>query len=209
MPSNLTVLDIDEFYQYVALGSVTQGGADAFIADEINEDLIAPAIILDKSGRGNHKMQCWDVKRWVVHLPSMPLGAAGADVNINMEFAIEASNERDPADPTAMVSVNSDNHVLKKKYFQRAIDDVDGTKVSQIWDAIKEYDMPMQISGTQSVGQLLTAAHYFFEFDSDSTGAASEVAFGFYARRVELDLEEAWFDQRDLAELLLSAQILG
>lgn len=200
--------ETDIHYGYVALGSFVTSAADLLTPTQISKDIIDPKIQLNAFGKDKHGMLCWDVKEFIVEPPNTGINSEGADQDLQQEWQISGDNSRTGVAPTARIDPNNDDYVASGRQIYLSEDDTDGTMTRFIRNVLDRYPFDNQMIDGNSFGQLLTAGHYWFSIDTNNLGAVATFTLGMRARLVIVPLTEAFFDQRDVSELLFAAQVL-
>jgi len=209
------LLATDEVPQYIPLGTFTMALANAIEAFQIAKELIEPTIKLNAKGQiSGNKMQVWDCQELWMETDGDENDPEGVSGQLSYDYVMFQDNSRvfDKTDfENSLIDIDDDKLVMsllktEKQQQQSAAGDVWASGRTN--DRVYVRTFPQTMVDGNMYGKLLTANHYGIQMDTGGVVGVRTIKVGMIARRVEVDIPEVLFDQRDAADIVVASQIL-
>lgn len=216
----MRALPMDTLPGPVGLVLYTQGSADAFIAEQISDDIISPDIVIDDKLFSNEgtlaidNVLAWDMSRTEYRTNSTPdisttppviQSARAGLVRDNRVSPIlpTADSEAEQTRPSANEGSTESRFVDQVEFFSHANEENAAGDINIRFDGQKSTLWPSTLVKTNmNVHRALLDAHYHAWMDSTLTGIASVNSIGMLARRIEVDFIELTFDRNTILGIL-------
>lgn len=209
-----TLVEGNEHYDYVPIGSIVMDGANGFENQEVTSEeqadstatvsakhvSLAPTLVPNSFGKGLHGALCWDVQEWVMALSSSP--DLEADQTNSMIMGISSGGVG-----TVIRNPDDAEYVLQRSIQNKNLSTAAGES-NHVIELVKHFPNPMQIIEGNSFHKLLTKARYHINIAGSGNATARTGRWGMSARQVMVPLLEVFLD-RDTIESLISFGVLA